>query len=108
MALQQVKKMPKWKQRLVFGWIHEMEKSLDLMDIPLRIIYCSLLYSKEEDYFTKSKDYDGNMSFSNQDKTITKLQDEGSIMVVGNTWVDVKNTDVAIWKIRKNFLLLLN
>eukprot|EP01084_Bolivina_argentea_P234818 395306_1 len=95
--LNSISKQTKYK---VFGYIHDMEKQLDLPSIPLLIIYKCLLFGKDEDYFKNgNKDY----KFSNKDTTITKLQN--------NYWSERVSSNVEIngnWKVIVKWTIKVN
>ena len=90
--------MPKRRKRLVFGYIHELEKKLKLGQvIPLRIIYECILYSTDEDHFE-----DGNKYFKlkHHNRTMKKINPEGFMKFMKGTQIFSLDANIiATWKL---------
>lgn len=96
-SLKNLKSLSQRKKDTVFGYIHEMEKKLQIGNVPQLISYKCLAYSKEEDYFTGS-----SVELTNRRKTATfhesSLYDRRRI--IGKNAIDSRHPIIVKWKIQ--------
>ena len=51
LSLKQLKRISEKKKKIVFGYAHDLEKQLNVQNIPFVILYACLAFSDDEEYF---------------------------------------------------------
>ena len=96
--IKQIKNVPKRKQLIVSGYVHEIEKlSSNTCSIPILITNWCILFSRDEDYFISGHEF---IKLSNNKKTITKYGENGwKHLIKGYQIISSDSNFIAKWKI---------
>ena len=100
MTAKNLKNMPTRTKSVVFGYVREMEKELNLPSTPLMIKYSICSFSRDEDFFIAGHEF---IKLTNNNKTMTKYRENGWKQVIKGHQIidtDLLSNNIAKWKIK--------
>lgn len=107
-----LKYVPNRKKKLVHGYIHEMEKELKMMSIPMIIISKCILYTKDAEYFVSDSKIESckHIKLTNNKLTIStdglasnNMHNVTDLGAFCHQLIDINKYKIAKWKLKIDY-----